>query len=255
MRLIVPDVEAARALARTWAEGASAVTEWGTAPLYEAERRLRAGLADLAFVPALAVLRDPDAFSVVPGVGLVGGAGVPARLAVFSALDRIRRVGFDPHFAQEALLAQVLLKELYDAQPVFVPLGGGAVPADPSAGSGQALDAELRVGGDAPEAGYVMDLAHEWFELTTRPFVWALLAAPVGTVEPHEAQRLRDAALELDPERMPGTDPAVGGVTLAAYAHAGLEDWVKHLFYHRALDDMPAIPFVELPEEDDEGGE
>lgn len=242
MRLIVPDVEAARALARTWAGGASAVTEWGTVPLYEAERRLRAGLADLAFVPALAVLRDPDAFSVVPGVGLVGGAGVPARLAVFSALDRIRRVGFDPHFAQEALLAQVLLKELYDAQPVFVPLGGDAVPAD--------LDAELRVGGDAPEAGYVMDLAHEWFELTTRPFVWALLAAPVGTVEPHEAQRLRDAALELDPERMPGTDPAVGGVTLAAYAHAGLEDWVKHLFYHRALDDMPAIPFVELPEED-----
>ena len=243
MRLIVPDVEAARALARTWAEGASVVTEWGTAPLYEAERRLRAGYAGLAFVPTLAVLRDPDAFSVIPGVGLVGGAGVPVRLAVFSALDRIRRVGFDPHFAQEALLAQVLLKELYDAQPVFVPLGGGPRPDD--------LDAELTVGGDAPEAGYVMDLAHEWFEMTTRPFVWALLAAPVGTVEPEEARRLRDAALELDPERAPGTDPGVGGVTLAAYAHAGLDEWVSHLFYHHALADMPAIPFVTIPDEEE----
>lgn len=242
MRLLVPDVEAARALARTWAGGAAPVDGWETAPLLEAERALRAGFADLAFVPTLAVLRDPDAFSVVPGVGLVGGAVPPVRLAVFSALDAIRRVGFDPRFAQEALLAQVLLKELYDAQPVFVPLVG-ARPDD--------LDAELTVGGDAPEAGYVMDLAHEWFEMTTRPFVWALLAAPVGTVEPQEALRLRDAALELDPERTPGTDPAVGGVTLAAYAHAGLEEWVNLLFYHRALDDLPAIPFVELPEEDD----
>lgn len=244
MRLLVPDVEAACALARTWAEGAAPVDAWEVESLQETERALRAGYADLAFVPTLAVLRDPDAFSVVPGVGLVGGAVPPVRLAVHSALDQIRRVGFDPRFAQEALLAQVLLKELYHAQPVFVPLTGDARPDD--------LDAELTVGGEAPEAGYVMDLGREWFEMTTRPFVWALLAAPVGTVEPHEAERLRDAALELDPERTPGTDPGVGGVNLAAYAHAGLEDWVKQLFYHGTLGDMPAIPFVELPDEDDD---
>ena len=242
MRLIVPDVEAARALAQRWAEGASPVTGWDRVPLYEAERRLRAGHADLAFVPTLAVLRDPDAFSVVPGVGLVGGAVPPVRLVVHSALDAIRRVGFDPHFVQEALLAQVVLKELYGAQPVFVPLRDGAASD---------LDAVLSIGGDAPAEGYVMDLAHEWFEMTTRPFVWALLAAPVGTVEPEEARRLRDAALELDPERAPGTDPGVGGVTLAAYAHAGLDEWVSHLFYHHALADMPAIPFVTIPGEEE----
>ncbi len=245
MRLLVPDVEAARALAQTWAEGASPVSGWDTAPLYDAERALRAGHTDLAFLPTLSVLRDPDTFSVVPGVGLVGSVAAPVWLTVHRALDEIQRVGFDPHFAQEAILAQVVLKELYQAQPVFVPLAHGApAPSD--------LDAVLQVGGEEPSGGYVMNLGHEWFELTTRPFVWALLAAPAGTVEPDEARLLRDAALEIDPEPDGGTDPSVGGMTLAGWAHAGLDEWVNHLFYHRALSDMPEIPFVVIPV-DDEG--
>lgn len=246
MRLLVPDVEAARTLAQTWAEGTSPVDTWDIAPLGEAERALRAGHADLGFVPTLTVLRDPDTFSAVPGVGLVGAAAEPVWLTVHSALDQIQRVGFDPRFAQEALLAQVVLKELYQAQPVFVPLvPGQSAPDD--------LDAVLQVGGEEPSGGYVMNLAREWFELTTRPFVWALLVAPVGTVEPDEARRLRDIALDLSPEPDPtGTDPGVGGVTLAGWAHAGLDEWVNHLFYHRALPDLPEIPFVVLPVEDEE---
>ena len=246
MRLLVPDVEAARALAQTWAEGASPVSGWETATLAEAERSLRAGHADLGFVPTLSVLRDPEAFSVVPGVGLVGGAAEPVWLTVHSALDAIQRVGFDPRYAQEVLLAQVILKELYQAKPAFVPLAPGKpAPSD--------LDAVLQVGSEEPSGGYVMNLGHEWFELTTRPFVWALLAAPVGTVEPHEARLLQDAALDLAPEPDAlTTDPSVGGMTLAGWAHAGLDEWVNHLFYHGTLADMPQIPFVVVPVDDEE---
>lgn len=246
MRLAVPDVDAARALAQQWAEGASPVESWEAVPLYAAERLLRAGHADLAFVPTLAVLRDPDAFSVVPGLGLVGNAYASVKLGVYSRLDAIRRVGFDPHFAQEALLAQVVLKELYDAQPVFVPVPSGEEePPD--------LDAVLSVGAEPPGDGFVLDLAQEWFEMTTRPMVWALLAAPVGTVTPEEARALRDEALQHHPPDSLGTTHDIGGVTLAAYAHAGLDEWVNQLFYHRALDDLPAIPFVLLqpPDEDE----
>ena len=245
MRLAVPDIDAARALAQQWAEGASPVESWETVPFYAAERLLRAGGADLAFVPTLAVLRDPDAFSVVPGLGLVGHAYAPVYLRVLGRLDQIRRVGFDPHFAQEALLAQVVLKELYDASPSFVPLQpGDALPAD--------LDAVLSVGAEPPGEGHVLDLGQEWFEMTTRPMVWALLAAHVGTVEPEEAIRLRDEAHELHPPDELGTTHEIGGVTLAAYAHAGLDEWVNQLFYHRALDDLPAIPFVVIQPPDDE---
>lgn len=216
---------------------------WQTASLRDGERLLRHGEADLAFVPTLSVLRDPDAFSVVPGVALVGGVATPVRLDVRSGLDAIHRVGIDPRFAQEALLAQVVLKELYDAQPSFIPIDPtGAEPAD--------LDAVLRVGEEGGD-GFSLDLGREWFEMTTRPFVWALLAAPVGTITPDEARRLRDIALDHDGPADAGTDPGMGGVTLAGFAHAGLDEWVNHLFYHRALDGMPEIPFVVIPVEDE----
>ncbi|MEM1041764.1 MAG: MqnA/MqnD/SBP family protein [Bacteroidota bacterium] len=243
MLLLAPDVPAARALAEAWASR-SAVAGWQAASLRDAERLLRTGDADLAFVSTLSVLRDPDAFSVVPGVALVGGAADPVRLDVRSGLDAIRRVGIDPRHAQEALLAQVVLKELYDAQPSFVPL-------DPSAPEPADLDAVLRVG-EAGSDGVALDLGREWFELTTRPFVWALLAAPVGTVAPDEARHLRDIAFGHDGPAGAGTDPGMGGVTLAGFAHAGLDEWVNHLFYHRALDAVPEIPFVVIPVEDDE---
>lgn len=250
MRLVVPDIDAATALARTWAEGVSPVDTWETMSLYDAERLLRAGEADLAFLPALTVLRHPDDFSVIPGVGLTGSIYGPVQLDVRSGLDTFERVGFDPHFPQEVLLAQVLLKELYQAQPQFVPIQrGAAIPRD--------LDARLRVD-EAAEPGsdvLTLDLAREWFELTTRPMVWALLAAPVGTITPAEARLLRDEALLDSPPPDLGTEPTVGGVTLAAYAHAGLEEWMNYLFYHRALDALPKIPFVELPDDDEKSDE
>jgi hypothetical protein len=245
VRLAVPDVDAATALARTWVEGASPVESWQATPLYGAERLLRAGEVELAFLPTLAVLRNPDDFSVVPGVGLVGSAYGPVLLDVRSGLDAFERIGFDPHYAQEVLLAQVLLKELYQAQPQFVPvLPGTPVP--------EGLDARLRVGDAAEPAADVLslDLAREWFELTTRPFVWALLAAPAGTVTPDEARLLRDEALLESPPPDLGTEPSIGGITLAAYAHAGLDEWVNYLFYHRALDALPEIPFVVIPEDE-----
>ncbi len=243
MRLVVPDLPAALSLAEAWAT-AGAVTAWQTASLRDGERLVRTGEADLAFVPTLAVLRDPDAFSVVPGVALVGGAGAPVRLHVRSALDAVHRVGIDPRFAQEALLAQVILKELYGAQPTFVPLDPAAsVPAD--------LDAVMTVGEDASGDGLVLDLGREWFEMTTRPFVWALLAAPAGTLSPDEARPLQELAAEHDAPPDGGTDPGMGGVTLAGFAHAGLDEWVDHLFYHRALEAMPEIPFVVVQPEDE----
>ena len=244
MRLAVPDLDVAQALAHAWREGTAPVDGWEVVPLAEAERALRAGLVDLAFLPTLTVLRDPEAFSVVPGVALVGRAVPPVRLRLQGPLDRIRRVGIDPRQAQAALLAQVVLKEHYDAEPQFVPLRPDApVPDD--------LDA-LLLAADAPEpadGALELDLGQEWFELTTRPMVWALLAARVGEVEPGEARRLAEAAAAHRPASTPGIEPPAD-VTLGAYAHAGLDALVHYLFYAGALPDLPEVPFVVLPADD-----
>lgn len=246
MRLVVPDLAAARALARRWSGAPGRpVTVWETVLPEEAEAALRAGRADLAFVPTLAVLRDPEAFSVVPGVALVGRAYRPALLHVPAGLDALRpggelRVGVDPRFAQEALLARVVLQEQYGVNASFAPFDGTAPDDLPAL--------LLPPDSPVPERGLTLDLGQEWFELTTRPMVWALLAAVAGGVEPAEASFLRDTAAEQEGETP--TTPDAASVTLGAYAHAGLEAWVHYLYYYRALSDLPAIPFVPIPEDD-----
>jgi hypothetical protein len=253
LRLAVPDVPAALALAHQWAGGAAPVLVGQTLALESAEAALRAGATDVAFVPTLAVLRDPDAFTVVPGVALVGRAYPAAQLFLPAGLaplapGRPVRIGLDPRFMQEALLAQVVVKEVYGAAPQFVP-----VPPEgpPPAG----LDAYLMApGAPAGTEGVTLDLGQEWFEMTTRPMVWALLATVAGGVEPDEARFLRDRAAEFaGEEEAPGVEEPTS-VTLGAYAHAGLDEWVHQLYYHRALDDMPEVPFMVLSggEEEDE---
>jgi len=256
LRIAVPDVPAARALAHQWEGGTGAVGTVKLVPLEEADAHLRAGRVDLAFVPTLTVLRSPDDYSVVPGVALSGRAYPAARLHLPTGLAPLApgntaRLGLDPRFIQEALLIQVLLKELYGAKAQFVPVpsGTGVIDVD-----GYLLPPNAPM----PDSGITLDLGREWFELTTRPMVWALLAATAGGVESAEAKFLRDGAGELqgEPEVPSAEEPT--SVTLAAYAHAGLEAWVHHVFYHQALDDLPLIPFVvivgdESEEEPDSG--
>jgi chorismate dehydratase len=247
LRVSVPPLDDARALLGEWGRGAGAIVEGVSAPLDEAERLLKAGRTDVAFVPTLSILRDPDAFSVVPGVAIVGRAypaprlHLPAGLAPLAAGQTVT-IGLNPRFAQEALLAQVIVKEAYGALPQFLPVPDGmAAPAG--------VDAYL-LAADAPAVGggVTLDLGQEWFELTTRPMVWALLAGTTGGIEPAEAQLLRDRTLALEGEPDAASIEEPASFTLAAYAHAGLEAWIHHLYYHRALTDLPVIPFVEIVE-------
>jgi len=246
LRLAIPDLPAAHALAAAWGGGTGLLATTETMAPEDAERALRAGRVDLAFVPTLAVLRDPDAFSVVPGVALVGRAYRPAHLHLPEGLapftpGRQPRIGVHPLYAQEALLARVLLKEHYGSTPAFVPFEGEP-PAD--------LDGVvLPPGGPIPAEGVALDLGSEWFELTTRPMVWALLAAPVGGLDPEEARFLRDTAADGFDDLDPLATEEPGAVTLAAYAHAGLDDWVNYLFYLGSLEALPDVPFVAIPTE------
>lgn len=246
MKLAVWPVAPAQALAEVLAS-AGPVTALGAVEPYQARAALEAERADLVLVPSLDVLRDPDGLELAPGVALVGMTGPTRRLVVGSALDAVRTIAFDPRYGQDALLAQILLKEHYGGTPVFS-------PADPAA----SLDALLG-GHDAaladPEADagdhITLDLGQEWMELTLRPMVWGLVAARPGTLGAEAARALRAAALAAAPDEAAHLDDMLAyQYTFDGYAQAGLDEFANHLYYHGVLAALPDLPFVVVPEED-----
>lgn len=200
--------------------------------------------ADVALVPSLQVLRQPEAFSLVPGAGLSGVASPSRVLAIGVGLDAVETVAFDPRDGQDALLAQLVLREHFDRRPAFVPVEN-AGPAAMSEHGAALVPFDAKI----PEGAFRLDLGREWADLTTRPMAWGLLASRPGAMPPPIARALYQAAIESG-------DPTGDGdfqLSLAGLGYAGLESLADHLFYTGTLKAIPELPFVAIEEEEDEG--
>ena len=270
MRLAVWSVLPARALGyalsqMTAAGGAGLVTEVVEVDPHQARAALLRGDVDLALVPTLSVLRQPDGIELVPGAGVAAESWPYSRLLVRSALTEIGTVALDPRDQQEAVLAQVTLAEHYGKKPAFRPVD----PELPLAERIGDADALLVTGDEAQTAtldgALAMDLTLEWLELTLRPMVHGLLAAPAGTLEPPQAAALQELLREAEAQlaataaaqtEADGVPPRDWQITLDGYAQDGLEALIQHLYYRGALDDFPTLPFIELEtEEESEDGD
>ena len=247
MRLAVWPADPARALARVW-EAAGLVRETVEAEPHEIRARLDAGDVDLALLTTLDVLRAHDGLALVPGIGLVGEAGPRRALVVGSPLDQIRTVGFDPRDGQEALVAQLALRELYDLSPTF----GLADLATPLQMLLTKHDAVLAPA-DAvvPDGAVRLDLAREWTDLTLRPMPWGLVAARAGTLPLAAAEALAAAVAQAEPDAALFVD-GVGAyqLTLDGYGLDGLAELAEYLFATGTLSEIPDLPFV-APEPDE----
>ena len=241
MRLAVWPVPPARALACALAGVADAVLE---VEPHEARAALDEGRADLALVPTLEVLRGHAGLALVPGVGLVGERGPRRRLVVGVPLDAVETVAFDPRDAQEALLAQLVLREHYGTAPTFTLRAPGTPLGDALASASAALAAADE---ETPDGAVALDLGQEWTDLTLRPMPWGLLAAPAGALSSDVARRVRDAVRAAPPS----DDLVVDGVgvyqlTLDGYAADGLDQLAEHLFATGTLGEIPDLPFIEV---------
>ncbi len=249
MRLAVWPVLPARALARALGD---LVTEVVEVEPHEARAALDTGRADLVLLPTLEVLRAHTGLSVIPGVALAGERSPRRRLVVGSALDQIETIAFDPHDAQEAILSQLVLREHYGAHPTFqVP--DAAALADVL---GQQSAALVGYADDVPEGAFVLDPGQEWTDLTLRPMVWGLLATAEGALDVETVRRLRAAVQEA----AVSDDLFVDGVgvyqlTLDGYAADGLDQLAEYLFQTGTLGEVPAVPFVQVPDTNDANDE
>ncbi|OZC03167.1 hypothetical protein BSZ36_09390 [Rubricoccus marinus] len=212
---------------------------------HQAAGALVSGEADLALIPTLSVLRTPEAFSLVPGVGLVGERSPSRTLVLAGGLGDIETVAFDPRWGQEALLTQLLLREHYDLKPTFSPVPDGTPLAEQLAAHGAALvspDTQI------PDGAVVLDLGQEWTDLTTRPMVWGLVASGPGVLTPEAALALAEAVADAGDPTGEGTYQ----LSLTGLGYDGLEALSDHLFYTGTLGAIPELPFVPVTDEEPE---
>ncbi|MGI9174666.1 MAG: MqnA/MqnD/SBP family protein [Rhodothermales bacterium] len=225
---------------------------------------LRAGQVDVALVPTLDVVKDPEFYDVLPAIALSTWRYPYARLVLKQDLgDPIRTVALDPAYTQEALLARILLKEHYAAEPEFVPYTGADVQALLEADE----DASLIIGPRVPMVQTdrpTLDVGQEWYELSNYPMVWGLFAARKGEATPEMIIALRDAAEAAEASRavwMQAQEPPPAlhrfyqddlRIRLDDLAVASLTEWLRFLFFYGIAEEIAGLPFVSLPGEDEE---
>jgi chorismate dehydratase len=144
-------------------------------------RMLHERQLDVAMVPAIEYLRNPD-YVIVPDVciaaiGKVGSVNLYCR----KPPDEIGFVALDPSSLTGVMLVKVLMLKRFGVRPRYF-VAGHVRLRDLSRTE---ADAVLVIGDEAlgrPPAGYqVLDLAEQWFQMTALPFVFAVCCTHRGT--------------------------------------------------------------------------
>ena len=91
---------------------------------------------------------------------------------------------------------------------------------------------------------------------TLRPYPWGLLVALEGTLDVVTAKRLQEAVKAAEPSEALFHD-GVGAyqITLDGYVNDGLDQLGEYLFETGTLSEVPAVPFIVIPKDDDEEDE
>ncbi len=141
---------------------------------------LSAGRLDVALIPSIEVLRDPNYEVVSDACVATRGAVLSVKLYFRAPPGDVRSLALDEGSRTSATLARILLEERFGVRPSLRPLPLGANTQDTVA------DAVLVIGDRAmhsPEEHFVetWDLGEEWIRWTGLPFVFAMWATRRGT--------------------------------------------------------------------------
>lgn len=234
----------------------------------DAVRHLRAGLVEVALVPAASVLRASADYTVYSSAAISVWDYPFARLILPKGLAEAPEA-LTYHPAQQIIadLAAIVLREHYGFTPKLV--------ADTEPGP-EALDlgALLITGPDAaniatPEDVYVMDIAQEWYELANYPLPWGLFCARPDEADDDTLRALRDLARAAEANR--GLFLETANTTPVRHAFvkddlrlryddlvtAGLTELSQYLFFDSQSTEPTSIePYtLQRPHEGDEEGD
>ncbi len=228
--------------------------------------RLISGDVDLALIPILTALNEPDLFDVMPAVALSSWANPFMRLKMGKSLDNsVETIAIDPAFPQEALLTKIILKEHYNVQPVFHPYPDASQLVLDELEEEALLVVSTSPGSGADE-GFSLDMGRDWFELTHYPMVWGVFAVRIGEGSDERVHLLRTLAqytelyspgwLEEDdlPESVAAFFREGVRYRLDDLATAGITSLQDYLFYIDAIEEINPLPLYSVTDEqgDDE---
>lgn len=134
--------------------------------------QLRAGEIQLGVIPAIEYARG-EGYLLVPEVA-IASRGAVKTVAIFSRkpLSEIRSIAVDQRSRTSVAMLQILFRERYGREPALLPRRP-ALEEMLSQADGALIIGDLTEGGEEVE---VYDLGKEWYRLTGKPFVHAVLA-------------------------------------------------------------------------------
>ena len=197
--------------------------------------RMAADELDVALLPVIELARIRD-LAIFPGLA-IGSLGACRSVLLVSAvpLDDIRSVSLDPESRTSNALVQVLCHEAWGISPQFT-----AGPRDLDLALTE-HDAVVRIGDKAlfetlPAGLVAHDLGDAWTKLTRLPFVFAVWAARMGSMDRdvyqllHDSKRAADLVLDVIAD-----DYTYGGTQYPEIARSYLRESIRYRFGSQEL--------------------
>jgi chorismate dehydratase len=196
---------------------------------------LHEGSIDLGMIPSIEYQRGSTPYAIVKDLGIISDGPVGS-VALFSTrpIETAQTIALDTSSRASAGLVQVLCREAFGIDPVFVPM-------PPAIDSMMAhCDAALMIGDpalymDSARLGLSkIDLGEQWTRLTGLPFVWAFWAGRPGAVARDGIQALRQAR-DAGVAASDAIADAYSGPARAPLNRAYLRDNIKYDLDQRAV--------------------
>ena len=162
---------------------------------------LRGKKLDLAMIPSIEYFRAEN-YLLVPDLGITSLGKVDSVL-LFSQkpLPEMKTIAVDTSSRTSVVMLKIIFQEQYHREPILVPMSANLDNMLQEAEAGLIIgDRALTVNHNTP---YVYDLGEEWYLLTGKPFVHALMAVWPGRDLSSELRLLKEAqslGLSLLPE-------------------------------------------------------
>jgi len=225
--------------------------------------QLNAGKLDVGLIPSIAYAKNSPSLRIVPECGIIAHDQVNSiRLYFNKDLKDIRTVAIDISSMTSVVLTKIILAERFEMKPEFVAARPDLEKMLASA------DAALIIGDSAlfktgSVAKNYLDLAEEWKDMTSLPFVFAVWAGRPESIDMDDIQAIissktlgqdnidevcREAAVEYRVDFSVVKSYLTENVQfdLGDQEIAGMRHFFELAYYHGALEYLPLLNFYPL---------